>query len=345
MGTKPLITMVAIVAALAVGAISLYVWDSGYDETISEGITIGGIDVGGMEPASARAQIRQNLVAPLDKPVRIKEGENTYKLKPEQIKIRADLDKMVGEALSKSQEGTFISRGWRRLSGGEVEHAVKPRIAYSRKSVKSFVDELAGQLNREPVNASVEPSASGLEMVQSQTGVQLASDKLYRGLEGALQDPVKRTVKAKVTTIDPEVSTDEVAAEYPTYLVVDRANFQIKLFEDLKQIKSYRIALGKAGNDTPSGLYSIQSKQVDPIWYVPNSDWAGDLAGTTVPGGVPENPLKARWLGIYNGVGVHGTADEASLGSNASHGCIRMAVPDVVELYDRVPTGTPIFIS
>lgn len=36
---------------------------------------------------------------------------------------------------------------------------------------------------------------------------------------------------------------------------------------------------------------------MNPAWNVPNSDWAGDLAGTVVPPG-PTNPLKARWLGI-----------------------------------------------
>ena len=78
---------------------------------------------------------------------------------------------------------------------------------------------------------------------------------------------------------------------------------------------------------------------------MPDSDWAGDLAGTTVPGGVPENPLKARWMGIYDGAGIHGTDDVGSLGTAASHGCVRMAVPDVIELYDQVDVGTPIYIG
>jgi lipoprotein-anchoring transpeptidase ErfK/SrfK len=84
---------------------------------------------------------------------------------------------------------------------------------------------------------------------------------------------------------------------------------------------------------------------VNPAWSVPNSDWAGSLAGTVVPGGVPENPLKARWLGIYDGAGIHGTDQTYTLGTAASHGCVRMAIPDVIELYDRVPVGAPIYIA
>jgi lipoprotein-anchoring transpeptidase ErfK/SrfK len=50
-------------------------------------------------------------------------------------------------------------------------------------------------------------------------------------------------------------------------------------------------------------------------------------------------------MGIYNGAGIHGTSDTASLGSAASHGCVRMSVPDVIDLYDRVDVGTPIYIG
>ena len=59
----------------------------------------------------------------------------------------------------------------------------------------------------------------------------------------------------------------------------------------------------------------------------------------------PSNPIKARWLGIYDGVGIHGTSDDASIGSNASHGCIRMHVADVEKLYDQVPVGTAVYIA
>jgi lipoprotein-anchoring transpeptidase ErfK/SrfK len=64
-----------------------------------------------------------------------------------------------------------------------------------------------------------------------------------------------------------------------------------------------------------------------------------------IPGGTPENPLKARWLGIFDGAGIHGTTETGSIGSAASHGCVRMLIPDVIELYDQVPVGAPIYIA
>jgi lipoprotein-anchoring transpeptidase ErfK/SrfK len=136
-----------------------------------------------------------------------------------------------------------------------------------------------------------------------------------------------------------------LAEKYPVVLVADRASFKLRLYRDLKLAKEYTVAFGQQGYETPTGLYEIQNKGVNVPWSVPNSDWAGSLAGTVVPGGAPENPLKARWMGFYNGAGIHGTDDVGSLGTAASHGCIRMAIPEVIELYDQIDVQTPIYVA
>ena len=75
------------------------------------------------------------------------------------------------------------------------------------------------------------------------------------------------------------------------------------------------MAVGQPAYPTPSGRFAIQDKQVNPVWSVPNSPWAGELQGTTVDGGSAANPLKARWMGIANGVGIHGTGEDYSIGT------------------------------
>ena len=129
-----------------------------------------------------------------------------------------------------------------------------------------------------------------------------------------------------------------------TVITIDRNNFKLRLFKRLKFSKSYGVAVGQPAYPTPTGQFSITNKQVNPAWTAPNSPWAGELAGTTTPGGSAANPLRARWMGIVNGVGIHGTSQEYSIGSRASHGCIRMRVADVIDLYPRVPVGTPVLI-
>jgi lipoprotein-anchoring transpeptidase ErfK/SrfK len=139
-------------------------------------------------------------------------------------------------------------------------------------------------------------------------------------------------------------TTAALERRYRYYIAVSRGERRLRLFEQLKLAKTYVIAVGRIGLETPAGLYRIDDKQVNPSWHVPRSSWAGALAGRVIPPG-PDDPLKARWMGFYDGAGIHGTDDLSSLGTAASHGCIRMSIPDVIELYNTVPLHTPVFIS
>ena len=344
MGRKAQISIVAVVFTAIVAVLLAYVWDSSRKDTIAEGVTIGGVDVGGLDADGARAQIETNLVTPLNKPVTVKYGNDEFTLNPHESDISADADRMVDEAIAASREGGLPTRTWRSLTGGEVDVAIKPKIKYDRDAVDHFLNHIEANVDQEPVDASVDPSGGVLEPVASQPGIKIDDGTLRREVETALQDPANRNVKAEVEKVKPEVTTSEVADKYPTYMVVNRSNFTLTLYKNLKEEKQYTVAIGAQGFDTPTGLYHIQDKQVDPVWSVPDSAWAGDLAGQTIPAG-PENPLKARWMGIFDGAGIHGTTDTASLGSAASHGCVRMAIPDVIDLYDRVDVGTPIYIG
>ena len=225
-----------------------------------------------------------------------------------------------------------------------MDREIAPHITYSTKAVDEFVANVESEVNTPAQDASISPTPTSLNTVPGSDGVALLTDKLRTELRGAIESPRDRTVKAPVQTLKPDVTTDELAERYPVYLTIDRGNFQLRLWQNLKLAKTYTVAVGQAGLETPAGTYSIDDKQVNPSWHVPDSAWAGDLAGQVIPPG-PDDPLKARWMGFYNGAGIHGTDDIASLGTAASHGCIRMAIPDVIELYDQVPLGTPIYVG
>ena len=345
MGRKLYIAMTLAVVLLLGAAVGAYAWDSSRSDEIAEGVEIGGIDVGGMLEADAEALVTDELIEPLDKDLVATYDGVKYKLSAERLAIRADVEGMVDRALEVSQDGGLPTRLWRYATGGEVDESIEPEVLYDKGEVAAVVAKIAEAINREPVNASVDPTSSSIDPVPGQAGRTLREDELHEQLTAAVQSPDHRRVVAEVDTIEPEITTKELAEEYPVYLTVNRSSYELKLWRDLELSKTYTVAIGAVGFDTPAGLYSIQNKAVDPVWNVPDSDWAGDLAGTTVPGGVPENPLKERWLGIYNGAGIHGTDDIGSLGSAASHGCVRMAIPDVIELYDQVPIGTPIYFG
>ena len=129
----------------------------------------------------------------------------------------------------------------------------------------------------------------------------------------------------------------QLAEKYPAVLIVNRGAFKLTLYKNLKPAKTYGIAVGQVGLETPAGLYHIQNKAVNPAWTCRTRPGPATSRGKVIPGGTPENPLKARWLGIFDGAGIHGTDADGSIGTAASHGCIRMRIPDVEELYDQVP--------
>ncbi len=346
MGRKTQVLIVAVVVFLIGGAVAAYAFDGAQQDTIARGVTISGIDVGGMTREEATAALRNQVLAPQRKPVTVKFKKQKFKLPAKKLKIHADTESAVDRAFEESRSGSLPSRVIREVTGGEVAVAIPVAVTYSKPAVNKFVREVAEGVNQDPVDASVAADANSLSVVEAQNGHKLRDNLLTAKLTRLLDEGRgNRVVAARVNTLKPEVTTKEVADRYPTYLTVDRGSFQLKLWKDLKLAKTYTVALGAVGYDTPSGLYTIQSKQVDPVWSVPNSEWAGDLAGQTIPGGVPENPLKARWLGVNGSVGIHGTSEAGSLGSAASHGCIRMDVSDVIDLYDRVDVGTPIYIG
>jgi lipoprotein-anchoring transpeptidase ErfK/SrfK len=345
MGRKTLIgTVIGVLLLLGV-AVGAYAWDASKADEIAEGVHVGGVDVGGLSEDEAAKLLRSELVEPLSKPVVVKyEGED-YTLHASDLNVRADVDGMVSEATAASREGALPTRVWRYATGGEVDAAIKPRVSYSETAVDRFVEGVAAKVNTEPQDASIEPTTTSLNPVPGEEGIAVREEQLRERIDAVLQHGGRgsRVVHATVETVKPDVTTEELAAEYPTYITVDRASFTLRLFKDLKPAGEYPIAVGTIGFDTPAGLYHIQNKAVDPAWSVP--EWGGSLAGQVIPGGTPENPLKERWLGIYDGAGIHGTDDVASLGTAASHGCIRMAIPDVIELYDQVPVGAPIYIQ
>lgn len=345
MGHKGRIAAIVVVALVAVLAAGAYAYDSTQKDKIAEGVTIAGVDVGGLDADQAARKVRRSLLSPLRQSLRVSfDGEN-WTLPGAKLKVRADVDAAVEQAVEESQEGGLPGRLVRYVSGGELEESVSPQVKYSQRAINRFVRRVADEVDREAQSATVSPSADELEVVPAENGRKLRDNLLEQELEDAVLDAnAPHKVIARVHSTEPNVTTKEVASEFPAYLTLDRSSYTLRLWKDLKLAETYTVAVGQEGLETPAGLYHIQEKQENPSWHVPESSWAGSLAGQVIPPG-PSNPIKARWMGIFEGAGIHGTEETGSLGTSASHGCVRMAIPEVEELYDQVDVGTPIYIG
>ena len=341
-------TAIALVALVTLGlllAVGVWAYDDAQKDHIAPGVKIGGVDIGDRSADSARKIIKREVVAPLKQPVEVTYDGKTYTLSADQLHAKADIDGMVQEAIDRSREGGILDRVSRYASGGEVDANLQTRVKYDKKAVKDFVNQLADRIDQDAVDATVVPDGSRLAKRAGESGRAVEKAEMTKAINAAAQSPGRdQPVRAVVKTTKPEVTTKDLPRAYPRYIYIDRGSYTLRFYDHLKLVKAYPIAVGQQGLETPAGLYHALDKQVNPSWHVPNSAWAGSLAGQVIPPG-PADPLKARWIGIFDGAGIHGTDDIGSLGSAASHGCVRMSIPDVIDLYDRVDVGDPIYIQ
>ena len=328
-------------------ALGMYLYDHGRRDLIANGVRIDGVSVGGMREAAALAKVRRELTASLDRPVTVRSASHTWTLGTREAALAIDAPNMVAQAVSASREGSIFSRTARGLSGGSVNRNIPLVVSYSHAAVRALTAQVRSAVNRPARDATVRPSAGGLAKVPGQDGLRVESGRLGARVQHALTEPgPSRTVVVPIRRVKPAVGLSQLAAKYPAYIVIDRAAFRLRFYRHLKPADTYEIAVGMEGLETPAGLHRIEWKQVDPPWYVPNKAWAGKLAGTVVPPG-PMDPLKARFMSFEGGAGIHGIdpSEYETIGHNASHGCVRMRIPDVIALYSRTPIGTPVYIA
>jgi lipoprotein-anchoring transpeptidase ErfK/SrfK len=337
-------------AALAVLVLVLaggmYAYDRAHRDTIAHGVKIDGIAVGGLSETVALRKIQHDVIDPLNRPLIVRSGAGRWTLSARQARLTVDAHDMVAQALHASREGSIVTRTFHGLFGGGVRRNVPLVVDYSHEAVTALTAKVRAAVNRAPRDASVQPSASGLNTVPAKTGLTVENDRLGGQIVHALTGQSDtRTVIVPTKRLAPKVTTAQLAGQYPAYIVVDRSAFQLRFYEHLRLAKTYEIAVGMEGLETPAGLHHIEWKEVDPPWLVPNKAWAGALAGKTIPPG-PDDPLKARFMAFEGGAGIHGIdpSEYSSIGHDASHGCVRMRIPDVIALYSRTPVGTPVYI-
>lgn len=307
---------------------------------IAAGVGAGGVDLGGLTVDEAAARLDSRLAARVGEPIVVRVAGRRFTLPSADAKVVLDPTTTAKRALAAAAPAAVPTGG-----GAAYGKDVPLAIRHARIPVRAFADRVAGEVARAPRDATLRIGIKKLHVRRARTGVAVDAKALAAKVDAALDAPLaSRLVRQNARTVYPATNADDLRTRYRTVVTVSKREFKLRLFKDLKLRKTYSVAVGQPAYPTPEGRFRIQEKQVDPVWSVPNSPWAGELGGTTVAGGSAANPLKARWMGIVNGVGIHGTGEDASIGSAASHGCIRMHVWDVKDLYPRVPVGTSVVI-
>lgn len=336
--TIALLVVLGLVFLGAAGAAyATYDYSNEYEGRMLPGTTIAGVDVGGMDHDEALAAVRDAVRPELRRTISVRWEDRTWNVTPAKIGAYATAGRAVDAALAASEETSFFQKMRMRVLGDELEHSGDVAIRYPRKGARAFLEGVASSLNREAEDASIDYSTGWVKFVDAKEGrrVDVASShsSFMRALRGGDQ-----SVALKVKVTKPKKTVDD----FDQVLLVRIGENKLYLYEDQKITHEWTVATGQPEYMTPTGLFEVELKRYMPTWVNPAPDtWGANMPATIPPG--PGNPLGLRAINwTAPAIRFHGTSATYSLGYNASHGCVRMANEDVIQLYDMIEVGTPI---
>ncbi|HYF28189.1 MAG TPA: L,D-transpeptidase family protein, partial [Baekduia sp.] len=291
------------------------VYDGARDDRLADGVRIAGVDVGGRTAGQARRLVAARVERPARRDVVVARDGQRFVLGAARSRVDLDVEASIRRALDHSRAGSPWSRTWRALTGGRVDADVPAEVRFDEAAVGAFVKRVGDVLDERARNADVDTRDGRLRVARSATGFRTDREALLASITADLRRPRPSGVhEVPGEVLRPRVTTKRLVQRHPLLLVVDRKRNRLRVYRRLEVARTYTISVGRAGHDTPAGRYEITSKETDPAWHVPDEPWAGELAGQTIPPGDPRNPLEARWLGIEDGVGIHGTTETEKLG-------------------------------
>ena len=292
---------------------------AGPQKQIKSGVRIAGLNVAGLDVGQARQRVR----AAYQQPVRFRFGKLRWQVAPERLGGDALIEDAVSSAL--------------RADEGED---VDVRVAVDKQQVRRYVDALEHRFGVPMEDARLIGLDSGgrPSISDERWGRTVRRATMTAAIMRALRTRIRGRLPVVMRAIRPSVTK----AGFGPVIVIKRGSNRLTLFDGSTPVRSFRVATGLPEYPTPLGTFSIAVKEKNPWWRPPDSEWAKDAK--PIPPG-PGNPLGTRWMGLTAPlIGIHGTPDAASIGYSASHGCIRMLVPEATWLFDRVRIGTPVII-
>ena len=311
------------VLALSLTALAPVARAADPEPVVVAGVTIGGIDVAGLTKAGAVAAVSTAYGSGL---VRVHAGSKLFKLPVKRMKVSLPtLDAAADQAVLRTTPGDVLVG-----------------VTYDRPAVLAVVASVARSTARKAVNAHWAWQGRAPVAVADRAGRALDRADLRVTLVAALRTPDGREITAKLRKVRATLSR----AKLPPAIAISRVGHRLHLYRftggKTTLWRRFGVAVGQATFPTPKGLFRIIQMQRNPWWIPPSSSWA--KGAKPIPPG-PGNPLGTRWMGISSpAVGIHGTPDAASIGYSASHGCIRMRIPDAEWVFNHVKIGTPVRI-
>jgi hypothetical protein len=284
--------------------------------TIPSGVTIAGVPVGGLTEEDARAAVQ----AAFDQPLAFRHKTRTWSVAPSTLGARPRIGPALAAALA-----------------APPDTAIRLEVMLNLWKIRVYGNGLRKTFNRAPRNSVVVLRDLRPYVTKAAFGVEVRRGLMETAIRGALARNERGPLGLRVRRIAPKVNRSNIGP----VIVIRRESRRLELWRGTRFVRRFPIAVGMPAYPSPLGRFTVVRMEKNPTWNPPSSPWAAGL-GPIPPG--PGNPLGTRWIGTSApGVGIHGTYASSSIGSAASHGCIRMYIRDVEWLYERVRLGTPVF--
>jgi lipoprotein-anchoring transpeptidase ErfK/SrfK len=335
------VTAGVLVVLLGGIAFSAYRYEESHAGRILPGVSIGGVEVGGMTRAQAIAAVRGGAAAQLGATITVTAAGHTWKVTPRQLGERAAVVHAVDVALTQDHSMGVFSRFWHRFRNSSVNQRVPLRFQ-GGSGIGTFVDQLTKSVDRDPVDASLTTDGKQLIHVTAHAGRTVNVPAAVSALKSALSQR-STSVTLPIAVVKPKVT----AANLGVTIVVRVPQNRLYVYKGFHVERSWPVATAKPGFITPPGDWKIWQKAEWPTWYNPAPDGWASADPLVVPGGI-ENPMGARglYLSAPGLILIHGTSpsERSSIGHYESHGCIRMLNEDVEQLYPLIPVGTHVLV-
>ena len=335
--TIPIVLALGLVAGG--GVYAAYRYDASTQDRILPGVSVAGVDVSGMTRPQAMAAVKDVVLQDLDRRMTVRAAGESFAITPAELGTRSDFREVVDQALALNDEFSWPERTFHRLTDRSVDRSFDVSFTFDQDRAKRFVATVADAVAISPTNASVDFEDGKLALRRPEKGRELRARYAEESLMEALASG-SETVRFDLRPLEPNITTKDLG-----YTIVIRlSELKLYLYKGLDLVKNYPVAAGQPAYPTPMGEWTIINKAENPTWVNPDPDgWGADMPAM-IPGG-PGNPLGTRALYLdAPGIRIHGTSDSGSIGTFASHGCVRMLTPDVEELYEIVPIGTAVHV-
>lgn len=339
-GWTVVLIVLGVVAFLGAGsAYAAFRYDRSEADRILPGVRVAGLDVSGMTRSQAVREITATANLTLERPLTVDAAGHRWVVTPAALGMTADVEGAVDQALASADDMTFLSRLYHRVSDEPVHESIDLAYAYDEAKIQAFVQQASEETAIPAVDARFAYVGDQVVMRRSHEGQDLKTGLGAARILRALQ---RRSLEVSIPIqpVEPEVTT----ASLGKTIVVDLSATTLTLYDGFQVERQYRVATAAPGYTTPVGNWKIVSKTENPSWTNPDpTGWGADLPSYIPPG--PGNPLGTRALYLNApGIRIHGTYASYSIGTHASHGCIRMLISDSEALYPLVSVGTRVLI-